>query len=287
MSEKTLDGLQSVVGLLFVLSLWEVLKKNDALLDIWHGHLRFDSCVVSELGCDISDERNDHLEDLDILCSFNLCSLLNEVKHVLKEWVELFKASSVICCHYYNDVLVNYHLSQLGQEFAGVFVEAGCIHGHRCTCSLLEHRKSAVQELVVESCSAVHAEISKSVQGWQFYLSVEGFILQNVLQTRHEVIEVLIHLLTHATGEVRDDAAGKLGAVVLLGLKCILDILSNLLEFNLVSETNNHALEGNEAVFGDFLCLFEHLNNNLDNIGSQWLFNHEADFDENNLKKTT
>ena len=79
--KKTLDGFQSIIGLFFVLSLWKVLQQNDSLLNIWHGNLGLDSCIISELGGDVSNKSNDHLEHFDILGTFDLSCGFNEIEY--------------------------------------------------------------------------------------------------------------------------------------------------------------------------------------------------------------
>lgn len=167
----------------------------------------------------------------------------------------------------------------------GVKVKA--LHLCRHSRSLLQNDERAIQVLLVECCTRVHAQVTQRVKSWQLYFSVQSLVSKNVVQTRHEVVQILVHPLHHASRQITDDAASQLRAVVVLALQSVLYVTPDLLNFNLVSQAHDQTLERNESVLSDLLRLLEQLDDHLDDVLSEWLFNQVANFNENHLQQTT
>jgi hypothetical protein len=93
--------------------------------------------------------------------------------------------------------------------------------------------------------------------------------------------------LIHSLREIGDYTTSDLGAVILLRLERILNVMTNLRQINLVSKPNNHSIECNESILGDFFRLFEQVDDSLYHVVSQWLLNSVPNLDQNDLHQAT
>lgn len=107
------------------------------------------------------------------------------------------------------------------------------------------------------------------------------------MEAWYEIIKILVHLFLHASREVTNYTASQLCTVIVFILKSIFNVVSNLGDINVVTYSNNQALESNEAVLSNSFSLLEKLNDDLDDICSQWFLNKMTNFNQNNLKQPT
>lgn len=82
----------------------------------------------------------------------------------------------------------------------------------------------------------------------------------------HEIIQPLSNLTFLSQRKVRNDTTCKFAATRLLGLKSMFNVLSDFINFNMLSTTNYCSLKSNETVFIDFSCLLEKTNNDHYNV---------------------
>lgn len=84
------------------------------------------------------------------------------------------------------------------------------------------------------------------MQSWKLDFPVKLLVLQNIKETRHKIIKVLIHARLHASREVGNDATCQLDTVIILGLECIFDVASDVSDIDVAVQAHYHSLECND-----------------------------------------
>ena len=109
------------------------------------------------------------------------------------------KAIGVTSCDKYGNILVNYFLSEIFKEFK--CVDVGLVGmdlgGHPG--SKTQNDESAGKVLLIELLATVDTEITKSMKGWKFDLSIDLLVSEDIVKAGDEIIEVLVHSLFHAS----------------------------------------------------------------------------------------
>ena len=114
-------------------------------------------------------------------------------------------------------------------------------------------------------------------------MSIYIVVAEDFVKARDEVVEVVSH--SQVFGDILNDSASKLHALIFLRLESVFDVSSNFLEFYFVTATHDHSVESNETIVGNFFSLLEEVNDHLDHIVSEGFFNFVTDFDKNGLQK--
>lgn len=235
----------------------------------------------------ISNKTHNHFYYVGVCVSFDLDCGLQEIEDRRQVRAQSWQRVAVASCHHDNDVLVNDDFSQFAEELEGVHVLFMSLSLGRHSSCHAQNCEGAVQIFLIEGITAVHAKVSESVEGRKFDFAFVGLVSEDVMQARHEVVEVLVHSFAHAAWQVRDDTARQACALIIVRFERILNIAADLFNFDIFLKSNNHALESDKTIFCHPLGLLEKTYDDFDNIGCKWFFHHVANFDKDNLDEST